>query len=89
MQITTLCRPPDDERRFADCNTMRQIQLMDFIDRLLALSRQIGWDPIDIYFLHIFFAVVLSHLVPLLLYYSFRGIRFLFRWLRSHRKGKS
>ena len=59
---------------------------MDFIDRLLALSRQIGWDPIDIYFSHILFAVILSHLLPLLLYYIFRGIRFLFRQLRSRKK---
>ena len=56
---------------------------MDFIDRLLALSEEIGWEPIDIYFTQIFLAVFLSHFVLCLLFYVLRGMRWFFRWLRS------
>ena len=59
---------------------------MDFIDRLLALSEQTGWEPIDIYFFHIFLAVFLFDLIPWFLPYVLRKVCRLFRWLRSRRK---
>lgn len=59
---------------------------MDFIDRLLALSEKIGWEPIDIYFTQIFLAVFLSHFVPWFLFYALRGMRWVFRWFRSRKK---
>ena len=59
---------------------------MDFINKLLALSEQIGWEPIDIYFAHIFMAIFLWEFIPWFLAWVIQGVVRFVRWLRSRRK---
>lgn len=56
---------------------------MDFVDSLLALSDEIGWEPVDIFFFCIFFSIFLWEFIPWFLSWVIRGVVLLFRWLRS------
>lgn len=59
---------------------------MEFIDSLLSLSEQIGWEPIDIFFFCIVFSIFLWEFISLLLFWGVRRVVCLVRWLRSRRK---
>ena len=59
---------------------------MEFIDSLLVLSEQTGWEPIDIYFFSMLLSIFLWEFVPWFLSWIVRGFIFFVRWLRSHRK---
>ena len=59
---------------------------MEFIDSLLELSAKTGWEPIDIFFFSMCFSIFLWEFIPWSFSWVVRGVVYIFRQLRAHRK---
>lgn len=59
---------------------------MEFIDSLLELSEEIGWEPVQIFFFCAWFPVFLWEFIPWSLSWILKGLACFFRWLRFRKK---